>query len=382
MKRKLLALALAAALAVGGAPVVHGVSLEVAAPSAVLMEAATGTVLYEKDAHTPLPPASVTKIMTLLLVMEALDAGRIGWDDTVTASEAAAAKGGSQVYLEAGEQMSLQEMLKSVVVVSANDCATALAEHVAGSEAAFVELMNRRAQELGMENTHFVNCTGLDDEPDAETHLTTAYDIALMSRALLKHDEIRDYTTIWMDSVRNGEFGLANTNKLVRFYQGTTGLKTGYTSAAGHCLSASAERDGVEFIAVVLHCATSGERFQAAKQLLDYGFANYTLAQPDPETEIPPVPVVLGTQESIVPVPDNDDPVLIEKGQAAGITTRVEVADQVRAPVEAGQRLGTLTLQSDGAPLAAIPLVAPEAVPRRTWWDVTRSLFGRLFLGA
>ncbi len=382
MKRKLLALALAAALAVGGAPVVHGVSLEVAAPSAVLMEAATGTVLYEKDAHTPLPPASVTKIMTLLLVMEALDAGRIGWDDTVTASEAAAAKGGSQVYLEAGEQMSLQEMLKSVVVVSANDCATALAEHVAGSEAAFVELMNRRAQELGMENTHFVNCTGLDDEPDAETHLTTAYDIALMSRALLKHDEIRDYTTIWMDSVRNGEFGLANTNKLVRFYQGTTGLKTGYTSAAGHCLSASAERNGVEFIAVVLHCATSGERFQAAKQLLDYGFANYTLAQPDPETEIPPVPVVLGTAETIVPVPDNDDPVLIEKGQAAGITTRVEVADQVRAPVEAGQRLGTLTLQSDGAPLAAIPLVAPEAVPRRTWWDVTRSLFGQLFLGA
>ena len=382
MKRKLLALALAAALAVGGAPVVHGVSLEIAAPSAVLMEAATGTVLYEKDAHTPLPPASVTKIMTLLLVMEALDAGRIGWDDTVTASEAAAAKGGSQVYLEAGEQMSLQEMLKSVVVVSANDCATALAEHVAGSEAAFVELMNRRAQELGMENTHFVNCTGLDDEPDAETHLTTAYDIALMSRALLKHDEIRDYTTIWMDSVRNGEFGLANTNKLVRFYQGTTGLKTGYTSAAGHCLSASAERDGVEFIAVVLHCATSGERFQAAKQLLDYGFANYTLAQPDPETEIPPVPVVLGTAETIVPVPDNDDPVLIEKGQAAGITTRVEVADQVRAPVEAGQRLGTLTLQSDGAPLAAIPLVAPEAVPRRTWWDVTRSLFGQLFLGA
>ena len=382
MGKKLLALALAAVLAVGSAPSVRAASLAIAAPPAVLMEAATGTVLYEKDAHTPLPPASVTKIMTLLLVMEALDAGRIGWDDTVTASEAAAAKGGSQVYLEAGEQMSLQEMLKSVVVVSANDCATALAEHVAGSEAAFVELMNRRAQELGMENTHFVNCTGLDDEPDAETHLTTAYDIALMSRALLKHDEIRDYTTIWMDSVRNGEFGLANTNKLVRFYQGTTGLKTGYTSAAGHCLSASAERDGVEFIAVVLHCATSGERFQAAKQLLDYGFANYTLAQPDPETEIPPVPVVLGTVEAIVPVPDNDDPVLIEKGQAAGITTRVEVADQVRAPVEAGQRLGTLTLQSDGAPLAAIPLVAPEAVPRRTWWEVTRSLFGQLFLGA
>lgn len=379
MWKKLLALTAAAALALALVPTVGAASMEIAAPSAVLMEAATGTVLYEKDAHTPLAPASVTKIMTLLLVLEALDAGRISWDDTVTASETAAAKGGSQVYLEAGEQMSIDEMIKSVAVVSANDCATALAEHVAGSEQAFVEMMNRRAAELGMEHTHFVNCTGLDDEPDAQEHLTTAYDIALMSRELLKHDEIRNYTTIWMDSVRDGAFGLANTNKLVRFYQGTTGLKTGYTTAAGHCLSASAERDGVEFIAVVLHCATSGERFQSAKQLLDYGFANYTLAQPDPEVEIPAVPVVLGTETAIVPVPDNTAPVLIEKGQAAGITTHVEVAEQVRAPVEAGQRLGTLTLQSDGAPLAAIALVAPETVERLSWWDVTRSLVGAVF---
>ena len=188
----------------------------------------------------------------------------------------------------------MDEMLKPVVVSSANDCATALAEHIAGSEAAFVTMMNRRAQELGMEDTHFVNCTGLDDEPDAAEHLTSAYDIAVMSRELLKHDDIRRYTTIWMDTVRNGEFGLANTNKLVRFYQGTTGLKTGYTSAAGHCLSASAQRDGVEYIAVVLHCGSSGDRFQSAKQLLDYGFANYTLARPDPAVEVPQVLVVLG----------------------------------------------------------------------------------------
>lgn len=348
--------------------------LEIAAPSAVLMEAATGTVLYEKNAHERLAPASVTKIMTLLLVMEALENGRITWDDTVIASEAAAGKGGSQVYLEVGEEMSMDEMLKSVVVSSANDCATALAEHIAGSEAAFVTMMNQRAQELGMNDTHFVNCTGLDDEPDAAEHLTSAYDIAVMSRELLKHEDIRRYTTIWMDTVRNGEFGLANTNKLVRFYQGTTGLKTGYTSAAGHCLSASAQRDGVEYIAVVLHCGSSGDRFQSAKQLLDYGFANYTLARPDPAVEVPQVPVVLGVQMAITPVASRDDPILIEKSRQNAISTRVEVDPEVRAPVEAGQRLGTMTLLAEGETLAEIPLVAPEPVERRTWWDLTCEL--------
>lgn len=348
--------------------------LEIAAPSAVLMEAATGTVLYEKNAHERLAPASVTKIMTLLLVMEALENGRITWDDTVIASEAAAGKGGSQVYLEVGEEMSMDEMLKSVVVSSANDCATALAEHIAGSEAAFVTMMNQRAQELGMNDTHFVNCTGLDDEPDAAEHLTSAYDIAVMSRELLKHDDIRRYTTIWMDTVRNGEFGLANTNKLVRFYQGTTGLKTGYTSAAGHCLSASAQRDGVEYIAVVLHCSSSGDRFQSAKQLLDYGFANYTLARPDPAVEVPQVLVVLGIQTAITPVASRDDPILIKKSRQNAISTRVEVDQEVRAPVEAGQRLGTMTLLAEGETLAEIPLVAPEPVERRTWWDLTCEL--------
>jgi len=356
-------------------------ALEVAAPSAILMETATGTVLFEKNAHEKLPPASVTKVMTLLLVMEALESGRISWDDTVTASETAAAKGGSQVYLEAGEQMTMDEMLKSVVVSSANDCATALAEHIAGSEAAFVTMMNERAAQLGMNDTHFINCTGLDDEPDAAEHLTSAYDIAVMSRELLKHEDIRKYTTIWMDTVRNGEFGLSNTNKLVRFYEGTTGLKTGYTSAAGHCLSASAMRGGVEYVAVVLHCANSGERFQAAKDLLNYGFANYTLAHPQPQEAIGAVPVVLGTQETITPILSDSTPLLIEKSRQNAVTTKVELAEEVKAPVEAGQRLGTMTIQCDGEPLAAIPLVAPEAIARRTWWDVTKELLQRMCFG-
>lgn len=218
------------------------VDLQLAAPSAVLMDLATGTVLYETNSHERLAPASVTKVMTLLLIMEAVDSGKISWQDTVTASEAAAAKGGSQVYLKVGETMSVEEMVKSITVSSANDCACAMAEFLAGSEAGFVEKMNARAKELGMEDTHFVNCTGLDDEPSAAEHLTSAYDIALMSRELLlHHPDIKKFTTIWMDTVRNGAFGLANTNKLVRFYEGTTGLKTGYTSSAGHCLSASAQ---------------------------------------------------------------------------------------------------------------------------------------------
>ena len=225
------------------------VELETAGKSAVLMDAATGTVLYEKNAHEPLAPASVTKVMTMLLIMEAIDSGKIGWNDTVTASETAAAKGGSQVYLKAGETMSVSDMVKSIAVSSANDCACAMAEHLAGSEGAFVAQMNKRAQELGMEHTHFVNCTGLDDEPEAAQHLTCAYDIALMSRQLLTfHPDIKKFTTIWMDTVRDGSFGLANTNKLVRFYSGATGLKTGFTAKAGYCLSASALRDGMELI--------------------------------------------------------------------------------------------------------------------------------------
>ena len=382
MKRRLIAFGLALTLTLPLLTVRAGAAEpDVSAPSAILMEEATGEVLYEKNAHERLAPASVTKIMTLLLVMEALESGRIGWDDTVTASAAAAAKGGSQIYLEENEQLPLEEMLKAVVVSSANDCATALAEHIAGSESAFVQMMNERAAELGMTDTHFVNCTGLDDEPDAAEHLTTAYDIALMSRELLKHEEIKKYTTIWMDTVRNGEFGLSNTNKLVRFYDGTTGLKTGYTSAAGHCLSASAKRGGMELIAVVLHCDSSPHRFESAKALLNYGFANYALITPQPDEAIGAVPVRLGTQERVTPVLQTDAPVLVDKALAAGVQSTVQLAERVTAPVEQGQTLGMLTVASNGQTLAEIPLVAPEAIPALTWWDVFLQMLKTIAVG-
>ena len=354
---------------------VSAAAVEVHAPSAILMDAATGTVLFEKNADQRREPASVTKVMTLLLVMEALDAGQIGWDDLVTASAAAAAKGGSQIYLEEGEQLSMDEMLKSVVVSSANDCATALAEHTAGSEAAFVARMNQRAAELGMENTHFVNCTGLDDSPEAETHRTTARDVAIMSRELLKHDAIRRYTTIWMDTVRNGAFGLSNTNKLVRFYEGTTGLKTGYTSGAGHCLSASAKRDGLELIAVVLGADSSTHRFEDAKALLNWGFANYALVEPAEGFEPAPVPVRLGTRETVIPVPEDRGPVLVEKAKAASVTREIELAEEAEAPVEAGQVLGTLRVRAGEEILAELPLTAPEPVPRLTYWQIWLRVF-------
>ena len=379
--KKIISILLSAVLLLCVLPAVQAEGLDVPAPSAILMDAATGTVLYEKNADEKLPPASVTKIMTLLLVMEALDSGRIGWDDMVTASEAAAAKGGSQVYLEVGEQMSMDEMLKSVVVSSANDCATALAEHVAGSEAAFVEKMNARAAELGMENTHFVNCTGLDDGENASEHLTTARDIAIMSRELLTHEEIKKYTTIWMDTVRNGQFGLSNTNKLVRFYEGTTGLKTGYTSTAGHCLSASAQRDGMELIAVVLHCESSTDRFRSAKALLDYGFANYALADTRPEEPLQPVRVILGEESTLMPVLQQTAPILIEKGELAGITKTVTLCQEVEAPVEAGQQLGTLTLSTATRTLAEIPIIAPQAVEKLTLWELAARLLKRACMG-
>lgn len=354
--------------------------VEVHAPSAILMDAATGTVLFEKNADQRREPASVTKVMTLLLVMEALDAGQIGWNDRVTASAAAAGKGGSQIYLEEGEQLSMDEMLKSVVVSSANDCATALAEHVAGSETAFVAKMNARAAELGMENTHFVNCTGLDDEPEAQEHLTTARDVAIMSRELLRHDAIRRYTTIWMDTVRDGAFGLSNTNKLVRFYEGTTGLKTGYTSQAGHCLAASAKRNGIELIAVILGDDSSSHRFEDAKALLNWGFANYALTDPTEGFTPTPIPVNLGTRETVTPVPTECGPILLEKSKSASVTREIELAERCEAPVEAGQVLGTLRVLAGKEVLAEIPLVAVEAVPRlsfgQIWLRVLRAIVG------
>ena len=352
--------------------------LELAAPSSILMEKTTGEVLYEDNADEKLRPASVTKVMTLLLVMEALEDGRIGWDDMVTTSAAAAAKGGSQIYLEENEQLPLTEMLKSVVVSSANDCACALAEHIAGSEAAFVQRMNERAQELGMANTHFVNCTGLDDDPDANEHLTTARDIAIMSRELLKHEKIKEYTTIWMDTVRNGEFGLSNTNKLVRFYDGTTGLKTGYTSGAGYCLSASAERGGMELIAVVMHCKTSPDRFESAKALLNYGFANYALVDPMENLTIEPVPVVLGRQELVQVQAQGAGTILIDKALAGSVTCAVELDESVTAPVLKGQQLGTLRVEAGGRLLREIALAAAQEVPALGFPDIWRMMLERV----
>ena len=352
--------------------------LELAAPSSILMEKTTGEVLYEDNADEKLRPASVTKVMTLLLVMEALEDGRIGWDDMVTTSAAAAAKGGSQIYLEENEQLPLTEMLKSVVVSSANDCACALAEHIAGSEAAFVQRMNARAQELGMTNTHFVNCTGLDDGPDANEHLTTARDIAVMSRELLKHGKIKEYTTIWMDTVRNGEFGLSNTNKLVRFYDGTTGLKTGYTSSAGYCLSASAERGGMELIAVVMHCKTSPDRFESAKALLNYGFANYALVDPLEKLTLEPVPVVLGRQELVQVQTQDAQTILIDKALAGSVTCAARLDESVTAPVLKGQQLGMLRVEAGGRLLREIPLVAAQEVPALSFADIWRMMLERV----
>ncbi len=381
MGKRWLGLLLAIGIFLCSVPVARAEGLEIAAPSAVLMDAATGTVLFEKNSREKLAPASVTKVMTLLLVMEALDSERISWEDSVIASETAAAKGGSQVYLEPGEQMSMDEMLKSVVVSSANDCATALAEHVAGSEAAFVEMMNKRASELGMADSHFVNCTGLDDEPNAAEHLTSAYDIALMSRELLRHEKIRDYTTIWMDTVRNGQFGLSNTNKLVRFYEGTTGLKTGYTSAAGHCLSASAKRDGLELIAVVLHCQSSSDRFESAKAMLNYGFANFALVSATPPEALSPVQVRLGRESLLTPELQSAAPILISKADQAKITKTVSLEASVPAPVTAGQQLGKMTISAGERVLAEIPIIAPQGVEKLSLWELTVEILRKACMG-
>jgi len=288
----------------------------------------------------------------------------------VTASETAAAKGGSQVYLKVGEQMRVEDMLKSIAVSSANDCACAMAEHLAGSEAAFVEMMNARAKELGMKDTKFVNCTGLDDAPEAADHKTSAHDIALMSRELLKnHPKIKEFTTIWMSSVRNGEFGLSNTNKLIRFYDGATGLKTGFTSGAGYCLSASALREGMELIAVVMGAESSQVRFAACKSMLDYGFANFAVITPE-ITEVSPVPVKLGKDTVAVPMLGEAEGLLIDKAQKNAVTTEVTLEESVTAPVSQGQRLGTLHIKAGEQVLSEIPLVASRSIERLTWLDL------------
>ena len=352
-------------------PSAQAAAISISAESVALMEKETGTLIYAENEHEQLEPASVTKVMTLLLVMEAIDDGRLHYDDTLTASDYAASMGGSQVYLKAGEQMSVADLLKAVCLASGNDAAVCLAEAVAGSEESFVERMNEKARELGMNDTHFCNCTGLP----AEGHVTSAHDIALMSRELiLNHPDIRNYTTLWMDSLRGGEFQLSNTNRLIRFYDGATGLKTGSTDSALYCLSATAERDGMELIAVVMKSPTSAERFATAENLLSYGFANYTLADACPADPLPRIPVTMGEKENVQPIFAGGDKLLVEKVQLSSLEKSVALEPSVEAPVEEGQTIGTLTITAEGKTIATLPLVAGERVSRLSYWDIVQKL--------
>ena len=348
----------------------------VAAPSAVLMEKVTGDVLYEKASHERDSPASVTKVMTMLLIAEDVDSGRISLSDTVTASARAASFGGSCVYLAQGEQMSVEEMLKCIAVVSANDCAVAMAEHLAGSEDAFVARMNARASELGLADTHFTNCTGLFED---ELHYTSAYDVAVMSRELLRHEFIKDYTTIWMDSIRSGEFGLSNTNRLVNSYPGCTGLKTGFTSGAKYCLSATAERDGVEYIAVVMHAESADARNADAQAMLDFAFANYTLCSLRGDAMLPEVRVELGKKEFVPAVFSGAEYALVVRSAAAPEYV-LSIDSSVPAPVRTGDRLGTLTVSLGGENVANVPIVAGADVPRLGYLGLL-GLFGGSLIG-
>lgn len=333
------------------------------AKSVILMEKSTGKVLYSENENERLPPASVTKIMTILLVCEAIDSGKIALTDTVSCSENAASKGGSQIWLEPGETMTVDELLKATCVYSANDACTLLGEYVSGSETAFCDAMNARAQALGMNNTHFDNCTGLDDTTD--THLTTAYDIALMSCELLKHDFIKQYTTIWMDSLRDGKTQLVNTNKLVRFYDGVTGLKTGTTNKAGCCVSASAERNGMELVAVVLGSDNSNDRFTTARNLLDWGFANYEIFTPTVDaSSLAPIKVNKGREDSVNMVVPELMPILINKGQRDKISVKTNFEPEIQAPVSAGQSVGKVQIFSGETLLGEYDLTAEKEIKK------------------
>ena len=347
--------------------------------AALLMEKSTGEILYAQNEHERLEPASVTKIMTLLLTMEAIDSGKIGWQDTVTVSANAASMGGSQVYLAEGEQITVEELVKSACVSSGNDAAVALAEYVSGVTELFVEQMNNKARQLGMNDTHFVNCTGLT----ADGHVTSAHDIALMSRELiLHHPTIRNYTTIWMDTIRDGAFGLSNTNKLVRYYEGCTGLKTGYTASAGYCMSATAEKEGMELIAVIMKGETSDKRNNDAKALLNYGFSTYAVTEVTPAELLPTLPVAQGVCDTLtLTLPEDGRNILAEKGTLDALTQTVTLPEKVTAPVAAGDPVGELTVYSGETPLLCVPILAAESVERLTWGQTfVRLLRSVLFL--
>lgn len=338
------------------------------AKSVVLMEKSTGKVLYSENENEKLYPASVTKIMTILLVCEAIESGKIKLSDTVSCSANAASKGGSQIWLEPGETMTVEELLKATCVYSANDACTLLGECVSGSEPAFNELMNTRAAELGMTNTHFDNCTGLDDTTD--THLTTAYDVALMSRELLKYDFIKEYTTIWMDSLRNGETQLVNTNKLIRFYEGITGLKTGTTEKAGCCVSATAKRNNMELIAVVMGSENSNDRFNSAENLLDWGFANYEIYSPSIDgNSVGNIKVLFGKTDSVSVKIPSISPILINKGASDNINVDIDIVENVTAPVEENQIVGKIVVRNGDDVLSEYDVTVSEPVKKLTFFD-------------
>lgn len=352
-----------------------GTTLEIKAKSAVLLEPNTGKILYEQNADEKLPPASITKIMSLLLVMEALERGDFDLETTVTASEHACSMGGSQIWLEPGETMSVDDLLRATVIASANDACTALGELIAGSEEGFVALMNERAKELGMNSTTFKNCTGLD----AEGHLTTAGDVAIMSGELIKHEKIKDYSTVWMDSLRDGKSELVNTNKLVRFYKGTTGLKTGTTSIAKYCLSATAERDGLSLVAVIMAGETSQDRFEGAKKLLDYGFANYSFTKINAELKEKQTPILNGENKNVKVKADGDISLLMPKSTKNNITRTVEWQKNLTAPIKKGQTVGYVNIFNGEENIGRIPITATENAKKRDFWLSCYYIFKNLF---
>ncbi len=340
------------------------------------MEASTGKVLLSQNPDEALPPASVTKVMTLLLIMEAIDSGRISLSDQVTVSANAASMGGSQVYLKEGEQMAVEDLLKSIVIASANDAAVALAEYLAGSVSAFVEQMNKRASALGMENTHFENPTGLDDT--AENHKTSAMDIAIMSRELIKHKTILEYSSIWMDSIRDGAFGLTNTNRLVRYYTGCTGLKTGSTSKAGFCISATAEKNGMSLICVVMGASTRDERNEIAKEVLDYGYANYALFVKE-ASELEPLSVK-GGKEDFCPLASAAFSVVLPKGDIASVEEKIKLPTFLKAPVKNGEAVGKLSFFLNGNEVGSVPITATASVGKLTFFDLVKRVFAKALL--
>ena len=352
--------------------------MDVNAKAAVLVDPDTGEILYEKNAHAHNYPASITKVMTCLLTLEAVDRGELSLEQTVTASSAlhtGIGEGASTADIKEGEQIRIIDLLYAALIPSANEACNVMAEAVSGDVASFVELMNTRAAELGMEDTHFVNCTGLP----APGHLTSAYDIALMSRQLLlHHPDIRQYTTIWTDSIRNGAFGLTNTNRLIRFYDGATGLKTGFTASAQYCMSAAAQRNGMELIAVVMKAPTTAQRFQDASCLLDYGFANYALLTPQPEGPLAPIDVLLGQSKTVQPQLQRECRLLVEKAQADQITTRVDLARDVQAPVDPGQTLGEFQVYVGEQLRDTVPIVAAQGVERLSVPGLFSQLLRRL----